>query len=272
MAETIRFYDVETGGPIQIQLEQSSEGFRVLRQFGYRDPVFAGPFIVPKDTTSFRTDLASIPWFFAWLVPGLGTHLPAVLLHDGLVVGPGESPTHIGPPVDRVIADRILRDAMANLGTPRIRRWIMWAAVTLATAWSAMRPRWRWRSTTIVTIGTVLVLGTIATLDLFDVWDALPWMANRPWWIELLLGALFALLIPLAISVLWGRLWTAAAIDGVLLAFLFHVTMAIFVLFGIYRIAEWLVSRGEGSSGNARKSYAQAIKGGSRSVSGAANT
>lgn len=259
MNDAIRFYDVGTGGPIQIQLEQSRKGFRVLRQFGYRDPGYSRAFIVPKDTTTFETDLASIPWFFAWLVPGLGTHIPAVLLHDGLVVVEGEPPTHIGPAVDRVIADRILRDAMANLGTPKVRRWIMWAAVTLATAWSAMRPRWRWRSTVVLTVGTVLVLGTIATLDLLDAWNALPWMGRRPWWLEFGLGALFALLIPLTISSLWGRLWPAAAIDGVLLAWLFHATIVIVALFGIYRVAEWALSRGEGTRGNARRSHIQAL-------------
>jgi hypothetical protein len=259
MANGIRFYDVETSGAIQIQLQQSEKGFRVLRQFGYRDPSYRDPFVVPADTRTFETDLASIPWFFAWLVPGLGTHLPAVLLHDGLVVGEREAPTHIGPAVDRETADRILRDAMATLGTPRIRRWIMWAAVTLATAWSALHPRWRWRSTVVLTLGTVLVLGTIATLDLSDVWDVLPWMGHRRWWLELLFGAVFALLIPLTISIVWGRLWVTGAIAGVLLAFLFHVTMVIFALYGLYRFAEWTLSRREGTQGNARKSYIQAL-------------
>lgn len=261
MDDVDRFFDEGSGGPIQIQLEQPTDGFRILRRFGYRDPAYPEPFLVPKDPATFRTDLASIPWFFAWLVPGLGTHLPAVLLHDGLVVGDREPPTHLGPAVDRVTADRILRDAMAHLGTAKIRRWIMWAAVTLATAWSGMRPRWRWRATTIVTVGTVVVLGTIATLDLFDVWDVLPWMGGRSWWAELLLGAALAVVIPLAISSLWGRrLWAAAAIDGVALALLFHVTLVIFALYGVYRGAERVVSRREGTLGNARKSYEEALR------------
>ena len=46
--------------------------------------------------------------------------------------------------VDREEADRILRDAMASLGTPVVRRWLMWTAVILATAFSTLRPRWRW--------------------------------------------------------------------------------------------------------------------------------
>ena len=260
MKEQEGFFDVQTNGPIQILCQQSGKGVKVLRQFGYRDPRHSGQqFIVPKDTSTFETDLASIPWFFAWLVPGLGSHLPAVLLHDGLVVAPGEPPTHIGPGVDRVAADAILRDAMAHLGTPRIRRWIMWGAVSLASAWTALRPQWRWRGAVVLTVGTVVVLGTIATLDLLDLWTVLPWMGNRPWWLELSLGAAFAFLIPLALSALWAHLWLAGAIDGVLLAFLLHVTVVIFVLYGTYRLAEWAVSRGEGTSGNAKESYANAV-------------
>ena len=151
--EPSRFFDAATGGTMVLQLEPDGARFRILRPFGYRDPAYDEPFVVPKDVATFRTDLASIPWFFAWLVPGLGTHLPAVLLHDGLVVGPTEGKTHIGPDVDREEADRILRDAMASLGTPVVRRWLMWTAVILATAFSTLRPRWRWAP---------LVVGTLA--------------------------------------------------------------------------------------------------------------
>jgi hypothetical protein len=53
-----RFFDVETGGPIQLQLQQEGADFRVLRQFGYRDPKHEEAFIVPDDVATFRTDLA----------------------------------------------------------------------------------------------------------------------------------------------------------------------------------------------------------------------
>jgi uncharacterized protein DUF1353 len=112
-----RFYDAEAGGELQLQLEPVGAEFKILRRFGYRDPHYQEPFIIPADPVTFRTDLASIPWFFAWLVPGLGTHLPAILVHDALVLSKGEAPAHIGPAVDREDADRILRDAMASLGT-----------------------------------------------------------------------------------------------------------------------------------------------------------
>ena len=249
-----RFYDVATGDPIQLQLQQDGADFRVLRQFGYRDPKYTEDFVVPADVKTFSTDLASIPRYFTWLVPGLGTHLPAVLLHDALVVKPGESPTHLGPAVDREEADRILRDAMASLATPRLRRWLMWTAVIIATCWSTLRPRLWWRIRVIGTIAIVLVLGAIATLDLIDAWDVLPWMGDRPWWVEVLSGVVFAVIVPLVISIVWGHLWPAGAIAGVALAFLVHVTLVLFALYCLYWVFETALSRGEGTRPNIKKS------------------
>jgi hypothetical protein len=243
-----RFFDPATGDKMVLQLEPDGARFRILRPFGYRDPRYDEPFVVPADVVTFRTDLASIPWFFAWLVPGLGSHLPAVLLHDGLVVNPDEGKTHVGPDVDREEADRILRDAMASLGTPVVRRWLMWTAVILATAITALRPRWRWVPLVVGTLLLVGGLGVVATLDLLDVADVLPWMGDRPLAAEVAGGALFALAVPLAVSVLWGRLWKAGAIAGVALALLLHVTAAVAAVYSIYWVLERLVSSGEGAS------------------------
>src|SRR5690606_29052959 len=185
------------------------DSVRVLRRFGYRDPAHREPFVVPADPGRFRTDLASIPWMFAWLVPGLGSHLAAVILHDALVRS-GGPPDHEGPDVDREEADRILRDAMASLGTPRLRRWLTWAGVMLATCWSALAPRWWWRTLVAGTLGVVGALGVLATLDVLDVVDLLPWMGDRPWWVEVLGGAAGAVAIPAALAVLWGRRWRVA--------------------------------------------------------------
>src|SRR5262249_17358642 len=132
--------------------------------------------------------------------------LPAFILHDGLVVSEGEAKTHIGPDVDREEADRILRDALENLGTPLIRRWLIWTAATVGTAFRALRPRWYWPLVVVGTVLIITVLGILATLDLFDVWDVLPWMGDRSTGLELLGGALFAVVIPLALAMLWGYL------------------------------------------------------------------
>ena len=59
------------------------------------------------------------------------------MLHDGLVARVGTDDTSYvaseGHEVDRVQADRVFRDAMADTGTGLVRRWIVWAAVTLAS-------------------------------------------------------------------------------------------------------------------------------------------
>ena len=236
------------GGPFRLELLQHGGDFRLLRQFGYHDPAYAEPFLVPDDVSTFCTDLASIPWLFAWLVPGLGSHLAAVLLHDGLVVGPHEPKTHIGPDVDRVEADR----------TPRIRRWLTWTGVTIATLWSTVLPHWWWRVVIPVTLVLVGVLGVLATLDVVDEADVLPWMAGRPWWEEIASGAAFALAIPLLLSALWLRFWRAGAIAGVALAFLLHVTAAVVVVYAVYWLAERAVSAPEGTTPSPRDNLAEA--------------
>lgn len=237
-----RFYDVETGGPLRLELlSHDGSRFRLLRRLGYRDPRHAQPFVVPASTASFLTDLTSVPWFFTWLVPKTGPHLPAAVLHDGLVSQDPREVSYLGPPVDRVEADRIFRDAMLDTGTGRVRAWLVWTAVTLAAAWRVLQPRSVWRLRVIGVFGVVTVLGALATLDLLDVADLLPWMGNRPWWAEVVLGGVAAVLIPLALSWTWGRLWPAAAIGGVALALLLHVTLAVLGVYGVYAAAERLL-------------------------------
>lgn len=230
------FYDYATGGKLEIDLRAAGPGkFKLLRQFAYIDRKYPHePFVVPRDLINWRTDLASIPRYFTWLIPGLGEHLPAVLLHDGLVVDRGAPREHIGPEVAREEADRILRDAMLELGTPLIRRWLIWTAVVMATAWLDIENRWLWRARWLATVAIIGTLGTIATLDLFGILNVLPWMGHQAWWRELLLGGAFAVVIPFGLALLWGRLWIAAAIFSIAFALLIHVTLIIALLYGFY--------------------------------------
>ncbi|MBL7501291.1 DUF1353 domain-containing protein [Frankia sp. CNm7] len=247
-------------GEIVLVLRQVGNEFQIARRFGYWDPAYDKPFIVPRDPAAFRTDLASIPPMFAWLVPGLGSHLPAVLLHDGLIVTDGEAATHDGPSVTREEADRIFRDAMKHLGTPFVRRWLIWTAVALATMWVAPRRRAWWRALMVLT-GTVVVgLGGLATLDLLDVWDVLPWMGDRPWWAELGLGAACAVGVPAALAAGWGRRWRIAAITGVAVALLLHVTLAVVAATGIYWVLERIASARENLLPNVAKNLENAAR------------
>ena len=119
---------------LQRHLDDGVESFTLGRAVGYDDRRL-GRLLVPSDTR-FRTDLTSVPWLFTWLVPRTGRHLPAALLHDGLVGGADEPPSYVseeGHVVARDEADRVFRDAMGDLGTGVVRRWLVWAAVTVAT-------------------------------------------------------------------------------------------------------------------------------------------
>lgn len=229
--------------------------FRMMRRIGYRDRVL-GELLVPGDLESFETDLASVPAVFAWLVPRTGAHLPAALLHDGLVYSPGEAPSYVstdGHDVDRVEANRVFRDACADTGTGMVRRWLMWSAVTLSTMiqghgtrWSPV-VRWYFRVVALATVAVIALLGTAATLDLFDVriaWiPSVPWMGDQGTLAELIDGGAAAVIIPLLIALSWGPFWRAGAILGIALALLLHVTVAILGLTVFYRLVESLATR-----------------------------
>lgn len=96
-------------------IEEGREEFAMRRRIAYRDR-HLGELLVPRETRTFRSDLTSVPAFFTWLVPKTGEHLPATLLHDGLIHWPDE-PTYVSTDhhvVLRAEADRVLRDAMAD--------------------------------------------------------------------------------------------------------------------------------------------------------------
>ena len=234
--------------------EHAHEQFAMQRRIAYRDR-HLGELLVPRVTSTFRSDLTSVPALFTWLVPKTGQHLPATLLHDGLIHPPGDV-TYVsteGRVVLRAEADRVLRDAMADAGTALIRRWLMWSAVSTATMLSGAGTGWskgvvwRYRATAALTVLVVVLLGFCATLDLFDVHvtgvPQLPWMGDRGWFTELAGGLSGAVVIPLFLSLFWGRFRIAGAVVGVTLAVLLHVTVALLGLTAAYRVLEWLTAR-----------------------------
>lgn len=217
------------------------ERFALVHPIAYRDERHGEPHVVPADPESFRSDLTSVPFWFAWLVPRTGHHLLAALLHDGLVGCAGGRPTYHGPQVDRVEADLIFRRALIALGISRARAWLMWTAVALATVFAEGSHPQRLRvGAALVSVG---VLGVIATGDLIEVWSVLPWMGERPWWQELASGAVASVLIPAALAPLWGRQWSAGVIAGVALAWLLHVSALVITLAGLFAVVERVSGR-----------------------------
>ncbi len=223
-----------------------AEEFRLERRIGYDDREL-GELLVPADD-GFRTDLTSVPWLFTWLVPKTGAHLPAALLHDGLVGGADGPASYVsaeGHVVHRDVADRVFRDAMADTGTGPVRRWLVWTAVATATIFVGSEGFSRaqaaaYRVAAAATIAFVVLVGTLATVDLVDAGVELPWMGDRPWWSELVGGAAGAVAIPFVLGLTWGRFRVAGAVLGVLLALLLHVTVALLLLTGLYQAVERL--------------------------------
>lgn len=231
------FFDVEDGGPLRLELRSvDGRDFTLLRRLGYVSEDYDEPFIVPRDPEQFSTDLASVPHLFTWLIPKSGDFLPAAVLHDALI-HPGD---YEGPCVDRHEADRIFRVAMISLGTGRVRAWLMWSAVTLGTLWASRALATRIQ--VVAFLGLIAAVGTASTLDLFGVISVVPWMGDRPWWTELALGAVFAVIVPSVLAVTWGRFWRAGVIGGVALALLLHVTVALLAIYGMYLLLERLIS------------------------------
>ena len=238
---------------LERHLEDDLETFSMERRIAYRDRHFKE--ILVPGSPDFRTDLTSTPALFTWLVPKTGAHLPAALVHDALVAGGGD-PSYTstdGHDINRVEADRVFRDAMADTGTGVVRRWIVWTAVTVATIfvkgglpWSPL-VNWAHHIGAGASIAVIVYLGYSATGDLFDLdWPwalAVPWMGDRVWWLEATGGLVGAIVIPQALSLLWARFWRAGLIGCVMLAVLLHVTVGLAAISLAYLALEWLARR-----------------------------
>ena len=244
--ELSRFYepDAEPGQRWCIVLrhadDETREEWYLEKRLAYRDR-HLGDIVVPRDKRTFTTDLTSVPQMFTWLVPRTGTHLAAALVHDALTppFSQDGEPDWVIPPnaVTQLEADRVFRDAMADLGTPLIRRWMVWSAVSIPTAWSVSKVR---AGLGYLSLAAIAVLGWFATIDLFDQGEWLPWMGKQRWYVELATGGLGAIVIPLILSVLWpSGLRKAGAIVGVALAALLHVTIAVGAVTFVYQCAEY---------------------------------
>jgi hypothetical protein len=233
--------------------EDPTERWRMQRRLAYDDEVL-GVFLVPDVLGRFTTDLASVPSLFAWLVPRTGAHLAPALVHDALVHDRVRPQLYRGQHVDRVAADEVLRRAMRDAGTATGRRWLVWSAVTLGTIrhgseeWSPGQ-HLRYALTAVVTLLMIAALGAVATLDLFDVVAWVPWMgpvggaADRPFALELVGGLAGAIVVPLLLSITWGRFWIAGAISGIALAVLLHVTVLIGAITLGFQAVEWVARR-----------------------------
>lgn len=232
--------------------ETRREEFRLLRRIGYDDPEI-GSILVPADLENWTTDLTSVPAFLTWLVPKTGAHLPAAILHDGLVLDDGEPASYIAErEIHRDEADRIFRDAMAQTGTGLIRRWLVWAAVTAATMHHGRQVAWTprqklhywlalWGSITLI-----VLLGAWAISDVLEApWRGAPWIGEEPWQ-ELVGGVAGGIVLPLLLGCTWGKFRIAGWIIGPLVALVVPAVVPILLVGGLYVGIERLADRRPG--------------------------
>lgn len=238
---------------LQRNPDPKKQGTYFLRErFRYKEPTPGGrQFVVPKNPGTWETDLASIPGLATWLVPKDGSHTPAALVHDAMV---GEQEYISDDTVSRQEADTIFRQGMQYLGVPLLRRWMMWAAVSMATYGGEGRGIGRLGRPAFVFLTGLFFggLGLVQTLDLVDLrplqfplmaadegWTiSLPWIDDKPFLHELFLVLLTDIAAVAAGIVAWGLLrkglWKVGLVGGTALL-LFAFPLAIAALsYGVY--------------------------------------
>lgn len=123
----------------------------------------------------FWTDFASVPRAATWLVPRMGTHTRAAIVHDWFCVGLARGDC----PVSSADADGIFRRIMREEGTGWARRWLAWAAVRWAAGFSRGRRAGWWRTLPLLLLVTAVVL-LVAGLAVLLAWAVVT--GALAWW------------------------------------------------------------------------------------------
>ncbi len=213
----------ETDFPVPVLAQVDKKSFQICVPFKYRRRD-ADPWIQVPERRDDTTDLTSVPGFLLWLVPRYGAHTLAALVHDQLVRG------------DRRAADAAFRDALGELKVPLIRRWFMWAAVSLATMVDAKGLE-RLR---VIVWGVIVLLASatfwqsrFAELGEWEPWSFL--FFGQTWWFDLVI-------IAAAASVFFPRLGLGM-VAGAGLWFIFVPTVFVLDALVVYVILEWIAGR-----------------------------
>ena len=107
---------------IELRVTGATE-FTLVHGFIFEDPDQNDYRVEVHDGLS--TDLASVPFFLQWLVRSYGKHTRGALVHDTYW-------DFLKTSTDLRSINRLFRDAMRESGTPLVRRWFVWGAVTMA--------------------------------------------------------------------------------------------------------------------------------------------
>ncbi len=171
----------------------------------------------------WATDLASVPGFLTWLISRYGRHSLPVLLHDCLIEENMEA-------YKRKEADDVLRDSMDKTEVPFVRRWMMWAGVSL---FSQSKGSWARKAL----IGLWLASYFLAALALF-VPPLGRWLAPFPTSFRVLA----VLVSPLLLSVLWWKRYLIGMISAYTVLLIAAPSTAIFVTLLLYAGVERAVA------------------------------
>lgn len=221
--------DGEGPGDPEVVLKQvGPNSFQLLHGFRYQVPPNGVIHLVPAHDPARppaepnnSTDLASVPFWLWWFVASYGLHTRAALLHDQLVDV---------QKMDRVESDRVFRLALEESKVRWMRRWLMWAAVSLATM--ALKRRARFAA---------FVLALIVFVGFLVAWP-LGWFSDLPGDLPVWLPALAVLVVGFG----FGLLWPLAVVGLLLIAAPTILVWVVLVLVWLldYAKAAWNKIRG----------------------------
>jgi len=268
------YYAGETDEPPVYVLQRATDensrdkpgSYLLLRSFSYVDRAGNRWTLDASDEDPIETDLASIPTLASWLVPKDGSHTPAALVHDTMVLGEGERVRYrpCDPLVSREEADRLFREGMQFLGVRFLRRWMMWAAVSIPTFFRMPGRALRLRQLLIaVGLAVFVVIGLFGVPDVFDVpgsvkvWSWVPLVGGRTLAWSLLgveeasfLGKVLRFLgVAVAVTAvyalawrLFGHRWRFGLVIGVALSLMSFPLFITGVAFLVYAAVEEVVA------------------------------
>lgn len=181
------------------------------------------------------TDLTSVPSFFRWFVSPYGRHTLSALLHDCLIdPRRATKATTQGEVPDRRQADDLFLEALGASGVPRIRRYLMWSAVTFSTR--LLHSAWPVRLAMLAWVALAgFGLREIALATELE-WSILPLRVKDGWRVARVLPG------PVAACWLWGRSWLAGMCFGYGSVLLVLPAILCYAAYAIYWIAEYVLN------------------------------
>lgn len=226
--------------PLRLQEDwKQAKNFTVLEGYRYRDDRRGVRVTIEAGET---TDLASIPFFLRWFAGTYGKHTRAAIMHDHLWRRPTANVERLAADgtwrpdrsgMDKIEANRLFRDAMGerHFRVWPVKRWIMWAAVTLDTLWK------RWPDQ----MGVALFLALHAlVLDpaLFGALAGGHWLAvdgHRAFGIPV---AVAIVVLPAPLALLWPRKPLGGLIGSYALTLLILPVVVTLSALAVYLVAE----------------------------------